>query len=48
MHPQTLSYWVRKDTEPNIERSYDPAKQYRAEYIDCLNPINKKYAHLGV
>lgn len=44
MHPQTLFYWVRKGVEPNIERLYDPAKQYRAEYIDYLNLINNKYA----
>jgi hypothetical protein len=48
MHPQTLLYWVQKDIEPNIEKLYDPAKQHRAEYLDYLNPINKKYAHLSV
>ena len=43
MHPQDSLLLGAKGC-PNIERLYDPAKQYRAEYIDCLNPINKKYA----
>jgi len=43
--PQTLLYWVRGDTEPHIDSLCDLAKQYRAYLIDCLYPINKKYAH---
>jgi hypothetical protein len=43
--PQTLLYWVKRDTEPNIDSLCDLAKKHRADRIDCLYPINKKYAH---